>query len=194
MLIIKLIFVFVVFLIFLYVFKIGFDSYSLEYVKSNMDGNFHLVRKMEGKEEAADLIAQIKGRIKTLIKHLKSKYPEREDVMRLVDNFNPENIKETDITDPGTSYSVNKGSELSLCIRDKNDPKYKIHELNLIMFVVIHELGHIMSKSYGHNEEFGDNFLFLLEEANQAGVYSNEDYESSNRDYCGIKITNNPLM
>lgn len=194
MLITKLVFVLVIFLIFMFVFKIGFDTYSLVYIKSEMDGDFHLVRNMEGKEKAADMISQIKQRIKTLLKHLKSKYPDKESIERLVDNFNPDAIKETDITDSGTSYSINKGSEMSLCIRDKNDKDYKIHELNLIMFVVLHELAHIMSKSYGHNEEFGDNFVFLLEEANQAGVYSNEDYSSSNRDYCGIKITSNPAM
>ena len=33
------------------------------------------------------------------------------------------------------------------------------------MFVIIHELSHIMSKSIGHNSEFYDNFKFLLKEA-----------------------------
>lgn len=189
----KLLLVFLVFFVFMFIFKYSMDANSLDYVKSDIDGDFHLVRDMPDKEEAADVIAEIKKNIHNLIVHLKQNFPQKDDVIRLVENFNENNIRETDMLDSGTSYSVNKGSELSLCIRDKNDENYKLHRVNLIMFVVIHELAHIASKSYGHNEEFGENFVFLLKEAQKIGVYSSEDYSKNNQDYCGIKITANPL-
>lgn len=172
----------------------------LYFIKNNIlqypliNVNNSLVRDMEDKEAAADLMNKIKQNIKALLSHLKSKYPDKTDIHRLVEKFNPENIKETDVSDSGTSYSINKGSELSICLRDKTDPRYKLHKLNTIMFVVIHELSHIMSKSFGHNEEFGDNFEFLLAEANQAGIYNNVDYSSNKENYCGIEITSNPLL
>lgn len=191
MLLKKLLIIVFIFLFFIFIYNYYF-SYSLKYVKSG-DGKNQLVRNMDNKEEVAEMFSEIKSRINRLLKHLKSKYPKNEQFNRLRENFDPENIRETDVHDSGTSYSINKGSELSICVRDKNDEKYSLHELNTIMFVVIHELSHIMSKSYGHNEEFGDNFKLLLQEAISAGIYSNENYSLNNKDYCGIKITSNPL-
>ena len=42
------------------------------------------------------------------------------------------------------------------------------------MFVAIHELAHIMSKTYGHNDEFRENFIFLLDNASKCGIYDRE--------------------
>lgn len=194
MLFIKLLIIFIIFLLFLIFFNYGFDKYPLVYVKSEFDNLEHLVRDMADKKDASDVLARIKINIDKLIDHLKTKYKDNDNIKRLVKKFNDENIRETDMNDSSTSYSINKGSELSICIRDKNDKNFKIHDLNTIMFVVIHELSHIMSKSYGHNEEFGDNFVFLLKESIESGIYQNEDYSLNNKNYCGIKITSNPLI
>ena len=35
-----------------------------------------------------------------------------------------------------------------------------------LMFVSIHELSHVMTKSIGHKQEFWDNFKYLLTGAN----------------------------
>ena len=55
-------------------------------------------------------------------------------------------------------------------------------------FVAIHELAHIMSKTYGHNEEFRKNFRWLLEQAEYAGIYTHEDYSLRPQEYCGILV------
>ena len=68
----------------------------------------------------------------------------------------------------------------------------KLIDLNTLTFVAIHELSHIASKSIGHNEEFWNNFKFLLEEAEIIGVYKPEDYKEDPKNYCGMKITDNP--
>ena len=60
------------------------------------------------------------------------------------------------------------------------------------MFVAIHEIAHIMTKSIGHKPEFWNNFKFLLENAKEIGVYTPEDYKKNPRSYCGMKITDNP--
>ena len=67
-------------------------------------------------------------------------------------------------------------------------------DLNTMMFVAIHEMGHIMSKSYGHTEEFWDNFADLLEVGVELGLYKNEDYSTTPKEYCGMDITTNPLI
>ena len=63
---------------------------------------------------------------------------------------------------------------------------------NTLTFVAIHELAHIATKSVGHKQEFWDNFKFLLTNAREAGLYKPEDYKRKPREYCGMKITDNP--
>jgi predicted metal-dependent hydrolase len=61
------------------------------------------------------------------------------------------------------------------------------------MFVVIHELAHLTSSSYGHNGEFKDNFKFLLQEAMENGFYNRIDFDKKNEEYCGMQITTTPI-
>ena len=90
-----------------------------------------------------------------------------------------------------TAYSQNKGEKLAFCLNTKKNGG-KLIDLNTLTFVAIHELAHIASKSIGHNEEFWNNFKFLLEEAEIIGVYKPEDYKEDPKNYCGMKITDNP--
>jgi hypothetical protein len=50
-----------------------------------------------------------------------------------------------------------------------------------------------MAKSYGHNDEFGSLFVFLLQNAVRAGVYRNEDYEKNPKQFCGMEVDSNPI-
>ena len=61
-----------------------------------------------------------------------------------------------------------------------------------LMFVAIHELSHIATKSVGHKQEFWDNFKFLLENAKECGVHSPVDYKNKPTQYCGMDIKDNP--
>ena len=63
-----------------------------------------------------------------------------------------------------------------------------------MMFVAIHELAHLMSKSIGHTAEFWDNMRFLLEKGISTGLYNHIDFGKHPEDYfVGIKITDTPL-
>jgi hypothetical protein len=64
--------------------------------------------------------------------------------------------------------------------------------LNTLTFIAIHELSHITTKSIGHKQEFWQNFKFMLENAVDIGLYSPEDYKKQPKEYCGMKITDNP--
>ena len=167
-----------------------FGSKALLYVKAK-DEQFHLVRDLPDQKEAADMIAEIKRRLQLLIKYCIQNHPNNKDVQILKQRFNQNNIQETDLSDSGTSYSIDKGKEIHLCIRNKEDAK--IHRINLLMFVTIHELSHLMSTSYGHNNEFGDNFVFLLKQATKIGIYQAVDYSQNNVKFCGMDVTDSPL-
>ena len=55
----------------------------------------------------------------------------------------------------------------------KNEDNSNLIEENTLMFVAIHELGHIASETIGHNDEFWYNFKFLLENAVKINPYDN---------------------
>ena len=61
------------------------------------------------------------------------------------------------------------------------------------MFVVIHELAHLESKSVGHNKEFWDNMTELLKISIKLGIYKYVNYKNTPIKYCGINVTATPL-
>ena len=65
--------------------------------------------------------------------------------------YNPNNFSETGKDSKYTSYSVNKGEKIVLCLRSR-DGKDRLIDENTLTFVSIHELAHIMTKSVGHTE------------------------------------------
>ena len=91
-----------------------------------------------------------------------------------------------------TSYSVNKGEEIVFCIRAR-DGTDSLEDVNMLTFVALHELSHIMTLSIGHTEEFWDNFRFILKDAMEINVYQEINFLESPKSYCGTMITNSPL-
>jgi Tfp pilus assembly protein PilO len=62
------------------------DTYymgEVEYVKSKVDNEEYLVRSLPDKNEAANLLANIKSKIRILIKHLNNIFPNDIRVLRL---------------------------------------------------------------------------------------------------------------
>jgi len=171
------------------------DTYymgEVEYVKSEVDNEEYLVRSLPDKNEAANLLANIKSKIRILIKHLNNIFPNDIRVLRLNKNYNEDKISEGADNAKYTSYSVNKGEKIVLCLRSKNEQKSLV-DLNTMMFVVLHEIAHIITKSVGHTEEFWNNFKWILEESVNIGIYESQDFNNKPVEYCGIEITDNPI-
>ena len=131
-------------------------------------------------------------KLQKLCDYCKNTYPNNKDIKRMINNFNPDKISETGRNSKYTSYSVNKGEKIVLCLRSK-DSKEKLIDENTLSFVAIHELAHLMTKSIGHTPEFWKNFKFLLQNAVKINLYKNEDYSKNPKPYCGIKVTDSPL-
>ena len=185
-------FVIVVVLLTIIYLYIDAKNSNLTYVRADLDGNMYLVRNVEDKERAANLLASVRQKLQKLVDYCVKKYPDQENVARLKMKFRPENIEESEAGSSYTSYSVNKGEKIVFCIRSK-DKEARLKDENLLMFVAIHELGHIMTKSTGHTDEFWDNFRFLLKEAIKLGIYKRHDFRKNPEKYCGTKITDSPL-
>ena len=168
------------------------DAYNLKCIISNVDGETYCVRDRAKLELAADLLAEVSQKCKDLVIHMGKKYPENEDVTRLVEKFNPTKISETLPTSEYTAYSENKGEKIAFCL---NTTKMggKLIDINTLTFVALHELAHIMTISEGHKQIFWQHFKFLLEEAKEINIYTPVDYKKNPEPYCGMKITDNPL-
>jgi hypothetical protein len=161
-------------------------------VKSNIDNEEYTVQIKDDSKEAADLIANIKKKLILLLEHMQRTFGKDDKrVIQLTNNFRPNNIKEG-VSKPGyTSYSINKGEQIVLCLRNKGSDE--LVDMNTMMFVVLHEFAHLASVSIGHTEEFWDNFRWILEESMNIGIYTKQDFNKESVEYCGMDITSSPL-
>lgn len=167
------------------------DAFNLKCIISSKDGNRYCVRDRLKLELAADLLAEVTGKCKDMVTYMQKTHPDDERTKRLVNGFNPTKINETLPTSELTAYSENKGEKLAFCLNTTKNGD-KLIDIETLTFVALHELSHIMTKSVGHKQEFWQNFKFLLENAKDAGVYYPVDYKKEPRQYCGMKINDNP--
>ena len=156
-------------------------------ITSKIDGREYIVRKLPDGKDAANRLAKINKKVLLLIGSLKEE--DREGISMLKNNFNPDKLSETGLGAKYTSYSVNKGEEIAICVRQ---PDNTFIDDNTVMFVVIHELAHVMTKSVGHTQEFWDNMAYLLERAEELKIYVPKNYKESPVDYCGMEINTTP--
>lgn len=170
---------------------------DLVYQTSSINGKKYIVRNLNDKQQAADYLATIGDRLSNFIQDIAKKYPANENVKRLQTKYNKDDISEGDYDESYTTYTLNKTS-MVFCLRHRKDGLHdKLHDMNLIMFVAIHELAHIMSKTVSdktHNAEFHENFLFLLKEAVRLEYYKPIDYSKYPETYCGVPVNDNPLF
>tara|TARA_B100000795_G_scaffold2296_1_gene1588 strand:+ start:2840 stop:3418 length:579 start_codon:yes stop_codon:yes gene_type:complete len=180
----------IVIIIISYYFIMLYSNKDLIQVTSSFDNEKYTVQIKENSKDAADLIAKIKKRLNTLIEHLEKTYGDDDvRVDNLINNYRPDKISEGVDTPGYTSYSINKGEQIILCLRNENE----LVDINTMMFVVLHEMGHLASNSIGHTEEFWNNFKWLLEESINIGIYIKQDFEEKSVEYCGMDITSSPL-
>jgi len=176
----------------IYIYFDSADSFILKCIVSDVDGNKYCVRERSKVKDASDLLAKVTEKCKKLVKYSSEQHPDNEDIKRLVKGFNPKKIMETLPTSTYTAYSENKGEKLAFCLNKKKENNEDLIDEHTLMFVAIHELSHIMTKSIGHKQDFWANFKFLLNDAKESGIHNPSDYKKSPKEYCGMKISDNP--
>ena len=174
-----------VFVFFILINKL-FKNGEIVTIKSNIDNSNYVVRKLPDAKLAAEKLAKINQKVEILIDSLDKN---RKGVSKLVKNYNPNTLSETGIGAKYTSYSVNKGEKISICIRQTDNSFIKD---NTVIFVVIHELAHVMTKEDGHPPIFWENMGYLLKEASNVGVYTPIDYSKNPVNYCGVLVDQTP--
>jgi predicted metal-dependent hydrolase len=167
-----------------------YKSDNLVYIKSNIDNNYYWVRNKQDKMIAVNKLAKIKINILLLINYLKkniNNFPDNMSYIKdLISRTKVINIMETPEDEKYTSYTINKGEKIVFCLRSKI--LNNIHDMNTLMYVVIHELGHVGCPEFGHTPLFKKIFKFLLEQSIIINIYKPVDYRINPQNYCGMVI------
>ena len=170
------------------------------YIKSGLDNKYYRVRSKDGKERNADLLAIINIKLNTIVTSLaNSSYSSNLNIQRLVTNWGKGvTIKEIGKMETDAAYVINK-QYMSFCLPENTSKS--IDSLNLMTYVGIHELAHIMSNETGHGDEFISNFEFLLNYSKtlvyydpllkkDTFVYIQLNKLNTADNYCGVSLKN----
>ena len=171
------------------------------------DGKSYKVHNFNDANDAANALAEMNSVMVKLIAHLKYKYVGRgyqknafvsnydkiSAVNNILNRYNPDNLVENSPNDKtDTSYTLNKGSTIAFCLREKN-ANGDLHDINTLIFVAIHELVHIAIDDNDHPPIFWKTFKWLLQEAELGNIYFSQDYQKEPVKYCGMGVNYNPL-
>lgn len=105
---------------------------------------------------------------------------------RAISEGSPLNVSEE------TAYTVNQGESMVYCLRNRSNPETFVSR-KLLNFVAIHELAHVFTESFEHPPRYWEHFKWLLNEMEEAGLYTSDDYARRPEYYCGLKVNHNPM-
>lgn len=128
-------------------------------------------------------IQHIRDRVYEFLDRLGRKYPHHSGVQRLIRRSKHTVFLKSNST---RTFTANKGEYIKMCL-SKGDH-------NTFMFVILHEMAHVMSLSTHHTPEFWSNFRFLLHEAARMHFYDPVDYNHTPVPYCAMILRDNPYF
>jgi hypothetical protein len=171
--------------IIIYIFWL-LNIFNLVHIKSLNTNEYYYVNQLPDKQNASDLLGELHNKLKYLVNNLDETNPY---FKRLKNRFDGVQFMENPELRPHptmTSYSVNKGEKIVFCLRDPID--LKLHDINTIMYVALHEISHIACPEIGHPPLFTHIFASILKEAIRLGIYKDVNYLKHPANYCGITI------
>jgi predicted metal-dependent hydrolase len=185
---------------FIIIYKLKYKSHFITIEAFN--SKTYLVNNLSDSQDAANLLAKLMLIIDKLINNiildfdtglLKTQIDiDYINYIRTIKKKLPYvKISENPTDSQYTSYSINKGEELVFCIRDKK--YFKLHDINELLYVAIHEIAHIGCPEIGHTDLFQNINLYLLEKAVCYNLYRYINYSDINKDYCGMILTSTIL-
>ncbi len=190
------------FLLIYIIYRMIYTYSEIRYVQSDIDGKIYLIRRGNNKSEeflteSANTLAIINKNVMKLINHLEILYMNDDSknyfIAKLKDNYMPYIISEAAVDPRYTTYTIDK-KNMHICLRTR-DSEEQIYDMNILMYVVLHELSHLCNYSkdgdpiLGHGKEFKNIFRFLVEEAIKIDIYHHTNYSQDPKEYCGIMIT-----
>jgi len=201
----ELLLILLILFVILYFFTSTFIYNENTYVESDLDNNKYLIRRRKKNtnylKKSANTLAEINKRINTLIDHLIKKYENDPSknyfIKKLRENYNYNILSEAAIDNRYTTYTIDK-QDMHICLRTRDNSE-NLYDINLLMYVILHELSHLCNYNIngypiqGHGEEFKNIFKLLVSEAMILDIYKYDDYTTNPQEYCGIIISTNIL-
>lgn len=160
---------------------------QLVWVRAPSTGKEYRVKPLPDAPLAADRLARLELLLRQFLERAERLAPGDPRLANIRARWNG-TLAET----PGgkdIAYSIGKDS-VYVCVRDARGT---LDDVNTSMFVLVHELAHIGTDSWGHTGEFWKNMQFLLELAEKTGTYTYQDFEETHVTYCGRLLGGSPL-
>jgi len=176
----------VVFLVILVVVYVVYKMNEVRSVEAKLNKKKYIVLNRIDAKDAANILAEISIRLGKMQTYLEKNHNNQESLKKIKEKFNPQNISEGSPDSQYTSYTINKGEKMVFCIRDKETKK--LHDINLMMYVALHELAHVMTVAVGHGSEFHTNFDSILKIAEEQGLYQKLPLGRNQIKYCGMSL------
>lgn len=148
-------------------------------------------RTVPASTEESALLARITHHTSLLVDTLYLLHPHDPRIQRLRQRYRPDQLW---ASRDHQTYTVNKGEQIVLCVRNYAQEQKLHDDFNLLMFVVLHELAHVITESQGHTPEFWDHFQFLLRQAAEQSYYDPVNYALDPVSYCAMTVYENPYF
>jgi hypothetical protein len=191
-----------VILVIYFLYNMIYTYSEIKYVKSDLDDKVYLIRRGNNKsdkflKDSANTLATINKNVVELVDYLFKNFNNHDDkfyfIKKLKENYKPYIISEAAVDPRYTTYTIDK-RDMHICLRTR-DTNEKVYDMNILMYVVLHELAHLCNYNrngdaiLGHGSEFRSIFKFLVEESIKISIYNHVNYSTEPREYCGIMIT-----
>jgi hypothetical protein len=93
--------------------------------------------------------------------------PKVMEIKRLISPVHPD-IKNMTFRQGRKSYTLNK-EVIHLCIRDENG---KYYDNNMLIYVALHEVAHVLCDEIGHTDKFYSIHEGLIQRATELGIFN----------------------
>ena len=118
-----------------------------------------------------------------IINQISEMYAQQDPILEKIKNhispLHPEVVSSIKFFEGNKSYTINK-RKIYLCLRDENSEYY---DFNMLVYVALHELSHVLCDEIGHTPKFHSIFKNLLKKAVEMNIYDANKPIIMN--YCG---------
>jgi len=181
-------------MILLFLFIIVLFSVWIQYRRVTYLGNFVIEKGLSVDVShpidgtTAHTLYQLRTRANRLVQALDTEFPNDVYVLRLKQRFTG-SIHELEHGRVGVfGYNRNKG-DISVCLHDKQN---KSNRFNDIFFVLMHEMSHMMTNTFEHDQTFEQQFTRMIRIAVKYGLYEYVDYGKTPSAFCNGYIQQTP--
>ena len=163
---------------------------------SNFCDKYGICTKVDSKikNEFDEIKKKLLDFYNNLITAMERDYPNDLRTKRLKRGFKMNNVYQVfpNNSDGDTSFTINKGEEMGLCVRSGEDIS-KLENIEIIKFVFAHELSHIMCLSHNHTDEYWQGFKWLLKIAKDNNLMNVKNYNRYAENYCSLHVNYSPF-